>query len=406
MRPSRRRDHTPRDDQSPTVEAPGSPRSSPTSNAAEAAPAPASPGRLLAIDAARGLALVGMVVVNVGPLSVEGLWQRLYLLPYGRASVLFVVIAGIGMAFFVRARRTPNGRWRALIWRAAVLLIGGLLLQRTTEDVGVILPVYGVLFISVLVLQFLPPPVLLGAAAVLAVVGPVLFISHGLDDVGQHLGPPARLGDPWPEIAHALLLSGRYPLVTWAVPFLVGMWAGHLDHTRVTTVRRLIAWGGALAVLAQGASQLSRALLGERADQGYWRLLTGTAHGQMPLWLIGSVGGALFTVAVLLRWWPLVGRWARPLVMAGQMALTLYVLHVLVLAMLRPPEDITIATGALLSAALVTGCLVVAVLWRATASIGPLEWVLRASFLTGAARTRVPAAPVPLPEAQIKDQHP
>ena len=64
----------------------------------------------MALDAARGLALVGMIIVNVGPTTVEGVLERLYLFPYGRASILFVVVAGIGMGMFLRARPARGRR--------------------------------------------------------------------------------------------------------------------------------------------------------------------------------------------------------------------------------------------------------------------------------------------------------
>ena len=80
-------------------------------------------GRLLAIDAARGLAMVGMVIVNVGPTRTEGVLGRLYLAPYGRASILFVLIAGLGMSFFRRSRRDDARRWPVLLPFAIAFLV-------------------------------------------------------------------------------------------------------------------------------------------------------------------------------------------------------------------------------------------------------------------------------------------
>ena len=181
-----------------------------------------------------------MVIVNVGPTTVEGLWQRLYLFPYGRASILFVVVAGIGMGLFLRARPTGPRRSATLLWRAAVLLLGGLALQTLTSDVGVILPIYGLLFLAVLLLQRLPPAAVITLAAMLSVAGPVLFINHGATEQAGAHPRLVQLGDPAGQVVHGLVLSGRYPLVTWAVPFLLGMWIAHLDLTRRTVVHRLL----------------------------------------------------------------------------------------------------------------------------------------------------------------------
>ncbi|WP_367183088.1 DUF418 domain-containing protein [uncultured Cellulomonas sp.] len=333
-----------------------------------------------------------MIIVNVGPTTVEGVLERLYLFPYGRASILFVVVAGIGMGMFLRARPARGRRSLMLLWRAAVLLAGGLALQSLTDDVGVILPLYGLLFLSVLVLQFLPPVALITSAVTLAVVGPVLYLNHvATESVGAH-SQLVQLGDTPVDVIHGLVVSGRYPLVTWAVPFVLGIWVAQTDLTNHTVIRRLLVWGAAATGVGLALSQAALALLGSAADEGYLRLLTGAAHGQMPLWLLSSCGGALFTIAVLLRLWPRVRRIARPLTAAGQLALTLYVLHVMVLAVIAPPADIQVSAGAILSAILITACLLLAVLWRQHFSIGPLEWVLRAAWLPWLHQSPAPRA--------------
>ena len=349
---------------------------------------PTTGRRLLALDAARGLALAGMIMINVGPTTVDGFWERLYLFPYGRASVLFVVVAGIGMGFFLRARRERGPRSATLLWRAAVLLLGGLALQTLTGDVGVILPIYGLLFLSVLLLQHLRPTALITLAVGLCVVGPVLFIWHGASEPASAHLRLVQLGDSAGEVIHGLVLSGRYPLVTWAVPFLLGMWVAHLDLTCRVVVRRLLVWGGLGAVAGFVLSQVARGLLGGQAEQGYLRLLTGAAHGQMPLWLISSCGGAVFTIAVLLRLWPAIEQVAHPFTAAGQLALTLYVVHILALAAIAPTADLPITTGAAISAVMIGACLGLAMLWRRCFPIGPLEWVVRATWLHRGPATR------------------
>ena len=354
-------------------------------------------GRLLALDAARGLALAGMIVVNVGPTTVNGVWERLYLFPYGRASVIFVVVAGIGMGFFLRARPGRGRRSMTLVWRAGVLLAGGLALQTLTSDVGVILPAYGLLFLSVLLLQYLPPAALITSAVAMTALGPVLYLQHATSESAAAHPGLVQLGNSSIEILHGLVLSGRYPLVTWAVPFVLGMWVAHLDLTHPVVIRRLLVWGTVSAASGVALSQIALGLLGAAANDGYLRLLTGAAHGQMPLWLLSSCGGALFTIALLLRLWPKIQRVAWPLAAAGQLALTLYVLHVLVLAVIALPADVPVSTGAAISAVMIVACLALASLWRHRFSIGPLEWVVRATWLPWLHRRpkRHPSTPQP-----------
>jgi uncharacterized membrane protein YeiB len=339
--------------------------------------------RVSGVDAARGIALLGMIIVNVGPVDPQSLLERLYLLPYGRASVLFVVVAGIGMGYLL-SRRSERERWSTVTWRAALLFTGGVALQGLTDQVNVILPTYAVLFLVAPLLWRLPSRVLLlGAGVVLALVGPALIVTHEMVRPAPHLLDPVTLGTrPW-DAVHSLALTGPYPLASWTVPFVAGLCVARLDLTNTQVLRRLAVGGTAAAVTAAAISQLTYALIGPDADRGPWRLLTGAAHGQMPLWLASSIGGALAVVAVC----SLIVRRSNPsralrwLIDCGRLSLTLYVLHFVVLALIKTEQGFSFGEGVLVSATLVTAMVTLAVLWRRTRWPGPLERLLRTTWL-------------------------
>jgi uncharacterized membrane protein YeiB len=327
------------------------------------------------------LAIIGMIVVNVGPTNAESALERLYLLPFGRASVLFVTIAGIGMGLFLRSRRGP-GLWRPLTWRVLLLLAVGLLLQTLTSSVSVILTTYALLFLLAPLLQRLSLRALVAVAAVLLVAGPAWIVADDAASPGTHAKEGVTLSTPPGEALHSLLLSGPYPLASWTVPFVVGLALARLDLSSPRVQRRLVVWGAVGAAAAQVVATASYDLLGPRADTGWLRLLTGVAHGQMPLWLVSATAGAVLVVGacvMLGQRSPSVLRWLAAL---GTYARTVYVVHVLVLAVVKPPEGLpSFALGALISGALVTVFLVVALLWARTGRQGPLEWVLRHPWL-------------------------
>lgn len=348
--------------------------------------------RLAGIDAARGLALLGMIVVNVGPVGSQSLLQRLYLLPYGRASVLFVVVAGIGMGYLLN-RRPERERWSTVTWRAALLFAGGVALQELTDQVNVILPTYAVLFLLAPLLWRLPVRALLGVGVALALAGPAVVVAHETIWPGPHPVDPVTLGTPPWEVVYSLLLTGRYPLMSWTVPFVAGLCVARLDLTDSVVLRRLAVGGAAVAVGAVAIAQLAYLLIGPDADRGPWRLLTGAAHGQMPLWLASSIGGAVAVVAacsLVLR------RFDRSQVLGwlaacGRLSLTLYVLHFFVLALIKPARGFSFEQGVLISSVLVVVVIVAAVLWARTGRPGPLEHLLRRTWLrppTTRARTR------------------
>ena len=347
--------------------------------------------RLDGLDAARALALAGMVLVNVGPVEPQNALHRLYLLPYGRASILFVVIAGVGMGLMARSARAGRGLGRIILWRAALLLVGGLALQLLSDDVSIILPLYGLLFLLALPLRRLPTRGLLAVAGVMTVLGPVAYVMHGVLEDTKHLTAPPRLDDPLLDVLHGLVLSGRYPLVTWVVPFIIGLVLARLNLRDQQLLRRIVVVGGVTAVAGFLLSQATRSILAREADIGYARLLTGAAHGQMPLWLLSSVGGALFVIAGALLLAPRAGRLTAHAATVGRMALTLYVLHVLVIAAVQPPDGFTIAQGAAVTVVLVATLALFALGWSRFAPLGPLETVLRAEWL----RPPVPTVPTP-----------
>ena len=64
--------------------------------------------RLRGVDAARAVAVLGMVMIHFGPTPApDTALGALYELPYGRASVLFVLLAGVGVALLAGG----SGRW-------------------------------------------------------------------------------------------------------------------------------------------------------------------------------------------------------------------------------------------------------------------------------------------------------
>lgn len=348
---------------------------------------PPATGRIVGVDVARALAIIGMLAVNVGPKARGGVSGWLYSIPHGRASVLFVLLAGLGVALLTRRRR-PVQRWRVLGWRAGLLLLAGLALQLLDHDVNVILQTYGVLFLLAALALPLPDGALLAAAAVVTVAGPVAWLGRQLAAGGDADPDPPALGDAAGPAVEALLLTGPYPVVTWLAPFLLGVWLGRRDLADHRLQRRLVVVGLAGTVAAPALSRLLTAATGGPVEEpGPRMLLTNAAHGQMPLWLVGSSAAAVaalgLCLVVLARPAPAPGpvarggaRWARPLVAAGQLSLTIYVLHLVALHFLRPlPHDLL--QGVVITAAMTVLALLGATAWRQRFRRGPLEALLR-----------------------------
>jgi uncharacterized membrane protein YeiB len=163
------------------------------------------------------------------------------------------------------------------------------------------------------------------------------------------------------------------------------MWLGRQDLRDRQVLRRLMLAGAEAGVLAFVASQVSSALLGAEADFGWQRLLTGAAHGQMPLWLVSSVGSAAFVIGATLWFWPKIRSRFLPLAHLGQLAFTFYVAHFFVIAAMGGRIDSRVI-GVPVTIGMVIAFIAAATWWVRHRGVGPLERVLRATWLTNTSR--------------------
>ncbi len=175
--------------------------------------------RLGGVDAARAVAVLGMVMVHFGPTPApDTALGNLYGVPHGRASVLFVLLAGVGVALLSAGgpsekapRRLANVRGR-LILRAALLLPLGLWLQGLDHGVLVILQYYAVYFVlAAFVLTF--PDRWLLAGAVAAPPGGALVVCACVNwRAALPRGPlEAALVTPWWIVERGLRHLDRKP---------------------------------------------------------------------------------------------------------------------------------------------------------------------------------------------------
>ncbi|OZM78653.1 hypothetical protein CFP66_30125 [Pseudonocardia sp. MH-G8] len=337
-----------------------------------------------------------MFATHIFALRVDGQETLTAQVASGRASALFAVLAGVGVALSTGGTRRPDGGLAHLSAAAGLLVRGvlvgalGLTLVALDPPVAVILAYYGLLFVVATPLLRLPVAVLAAGAVLACAVTPVVsqWVRAGLPD-----GYPDQPGWSAPADPGALLvtlgLTGSYPVLTWTTYLLAGMAVGRLDLGRTWVAAALFAGGTALAVAAHAVSALllgaggAAALGGEvtRRHHGstpvdsWWWLAVDSPHSGTPLDLAATVGSALAVLGAML----LLARVARPLVLVpaavGAAPLTLYTLHVIAVTVHpgRGPDDTVVWVGNVLGATLV-GVL----LWRAGAR-GPLETVLAAA---------------------------
>lgn len=221
--------------------------------------------RLVGIDLARGLAIIGMFGAHT-LVTVELGWQPSTWagVVHGRSSILFATLAGVSLALMSGGRRAVGGaalrdaRTRVLVRAALLYALGAFLALFGT--VAVILEVYAVLLVVALPFLRWSARRLLVLAGVLAVVGPLARSLVVLLVESQGVYPTGFL---------EIVLTGTYPGLVWIAFVLLGLGVGRLDLTsRLVRVRVVVA-GLLLAVVGYAGGAVSAQATGLDGDQGY-----------------------------------------------------------------------------------------------------------------------------------------
>ncbi|WGW13126.1 heparan-alpha-glucosaminide N-acetyltransferase domain-containing protein [Saxibacter everestensis] len=377
---------------------------------------PKSTERLHGVDAARGLALLGMMATHLVALS-DGWgnpsWAALF---SGRASALFAVLAGVGLALSTGREAAPSGRGLAaaragVLTRAAIIVAIGLTLGLVPTTAAVILVHYGLLFGLATLFLGMRKRVLAIWLVLWTGLSPVLAqLLRGNAPELQQANPTWADVVDLPTLLSTLFLTGYYPVLQWLAYLIAGLLIGRLALDRIGIQCALLACSATVAVLAKLASAalitpavhtrllaadqpsggldlaLDTGFYGSTPTDTWWWLAVAGPHSGTPLDLAHTIGTAGTVLAICLLLCKALGRHQAaisPLTGAGSMTLTLYSAHVVMLGFIVPVS----ATTLYLIHALVA--LAIGGLFAATGSRGPLELLAHAG--SSAARKVVAA---------------
>ncbi|HEV2623379.1 MAG TPA: DUF418 domain-containing protein [Frateuria sp.] len=367
------------------------------------------------IDALRGFALAGVLLINLEYLSVYALLpaSRQAALPTAafdgvavavaewlvniKFITLFSLLFGLGFALQIERARARGASGiaryaRRLLVLAAIGAVHGFFVWW-----GDILLTYAVVGLLMLAFVRLPDRALVALGVVTSVALPSLlrpwmhsFLSAmpGLGEVSA-ASAAAFTSSSWTRALHAnLVFSGwerisSLALVSFVLGrFLLGLWAGRrgllqrpLEH--LPLLRRLCMWGLSIGMATQLLSWAEKAPL--QLDAGARELVVPILEGIAPLALgIGYAAGF-----VLLYQRPAWQRRLRVLAPVGRMALTHYLSQSVFGVMLFYGIGLGLGprwgmAGVLGAWALIFGAQVLlSHLWLARFRYGPLEWLWR-----------------------------
>ncbi|MFT7537755.1 MAG: hypothetical protein ACI85K_003716 [Hyphomicrobiaceae bacterium] len=347
----------------------------------------ATRSRVVGYDVARCLAILSMVFVNFEVVLAMGASKPAWLLAIasaftGNASALFVTLAGVGIVLL--------GRRDVILKRALLLLFVGYAWSLLWS--GDILHYYAFyLAIGVLCLGLSARWLWFGAG--LSIVGFVALFE--LCDYGA--------GWQWFRLEYSnfwtlggqarnLIFNGWHPLLPWLGFLFTGMALakGRIHEPRrrrVALVASVVVYGTAWIAshyLTQLEDTRSLGLQVSQwfaAPEHFWGM---SSLPPGPLYMLSAGAVAVFVIALCLELTarPAVAKLVQTLVITGQLALTFYLVHVLVLFFLVEPlaaesDLLPLELSAWTALGFGVFAIVFANVWRRFFARGPLEWGMR-----------------------------
>jgi uncharacterized membrane protein YeiB len=343
--------------------------------------------RLIGIDVARALAVIGMIIVNFKVVfgeqgapwlkSVVGIFD-------GKAAATFVVLAGVGLALMTNSAvrsgdKEKLNRSRKRIGKRALFLffVGLSYIFIWPAD---ILHFYGVyMLIALLMINRSNTFILVSAGAIIFLFPVLLFLFDY--EAGWNFETLDYL-DFWKVegFFRNLFFNGFHPVIPWSAFMLFGIWLGRQDLYDNQRMKKICV----TSLIIFLAIQLVSFLL-QSPDEDL-NMLFGT--DPMPPLLLYMLNGMAIAAFILSGSILLARRFEKnPILQAlnntGQLALTFYVAHVVLgmglvevfgsQALGTYPLTFSLVYALIFS----TLCIVFAMTLLKYRKSGPLEWLMR-----------------------------
>jgi len=365
------------------VTAPTEPMNRPPSRTAAPTVEPRSRSRIVGVDAARGLAVLGMIGAHLVLVSAFD-WpdpDTWFDLVNGRSAIMFGLMAGVSLSLVAARGRAVGGtellRARtSILVRALTIFVIGTFLEAIDPGFPVILVTYAVVFVAGAWLISVRSRTLLIAAGIAMLVAPVLVVLAR----GVFFFSEPDLGLISTDLIYVVLLSD-FAAVLWIAFLMAGIVIGRLDLGAVRTHIRLGVIGVGLMVVGYGLGVVGNQFAPQDFDAESWEgrfsgLLLQFPHSATTAEAIGSTGFALVVLAAcLVVGSTRVGRAVLfPVAAVGALALTAYAGHFVAIILLGSYAEYSTDYTVFVQFLVVT--VAVCVVWRSTLGMGPLERIV------------------------------
>lgn len=352
--------------------------------------------RIIGIDIARALAVIGMIIVNFKVVlgGENGLsWVKSFASAFdGKAAATFVVLAGVGLALMTNSALRYNDSQKLqtarirIAKRALFLLIVGL--SYIVIWPADILHFYGIYMLVILLLISSKEKIILISALAIILLYPLLIIIWSYE-TGWNFDTLEYL-DFWTfnGFFRNLFFNGFHPVIPWTSFIFFGFWYGKQDLNSDRFIKKAF-WVSLIAfVVIQILSHLSISFLSEGNEQAASELSQIIGTKPMPPLPIYMFNGIAISISIISACIIIGKRFStNKLLLAlnktGQLALTFYVAHVIIgmgiIEAISPEKmgnySIEFSVGYALVFSLL--CVLFATFWLKSRENGPVEWIMK-----------------------------
>lgn len=351
--------------------------------------------RIIGIDVARALSVIGMIIVNfkivIGENGDNWLKNFVHLFD-GKSAATFVVLAGIGLALMTNSAVRNQDQEKLKISRKRIVKRAVFLFVIGLSYISIwqadILHFYGIyMLLTLLFITGKSKQVLIGAV-VLILIYPFLLLLCNYE-TGWNF-TMLEYTDFWTfeGFLRNLFYNGFHPIIPWTAFMLVGLWFGRQDLNNKKFVKKTFLISLFAFMLIQFVSSASILIISEGNSKVIEDLTPILGTDPMPPMPIYMLNGIFIALAVISACIIIAGRFENSKIISalnktGQLALTFYVAHVIigigVVETIDPSKlgnySIEFSVGYALIFSLF--CSLFAVIWLRHKKSGPLEWVMR-----------------------------
>jgi uncharacterized membrane protein YeiB len=351
--------------------------------------------RIIGIDVARALAVIGMIFVNFKVVFGEHgrPWVEYVASIFdGKAAATFVVLAGVGLALMTNSALKNNDSQRLktarirIAKRALFLFVVGL--SYIVIWPADILHFYGIYMLVILLLLTSNEKTILMSAIALILLYPLL-IGFWNYETGWNFDTLDYL-DFWSfnGFFRNLFFNGFHPVIPWTAFMLFGFWFGKQDLHNDKFVKKTFWMSTIIFISIQAVSYLSISILSEGNQEAALELTEILGTKPMPPLPIYMFSGIAIAFALISACILIAKKFENSFIIdalnkTGQLALTFYVAHVIIgmgiIEVINPSKIGNYSIEFSVSYAIVFSlvCVLFAVVWRKYKKSGPLEWVMR-----------------------------